>query len=332
MIECIAPDIYRIGVQLPGSPLKELNSYLLRGLGRDLLIDTGFRQPECRDSLLAALKELNANPDKLDIVNTHLHADHTGLDLDVVGESSCIYIHEKDLTYLRTAVSGFNIQKSNERFLDEGYPSEVLALSDKINPATRRLVERVDNHFRGITQSDRISIGQYVLQPIFVPGHTPGHIMLWEENTRIMFTGDHVLFDISPNIAYWHGVEDSLGDYLQSLRKAADYPVRLALPGHRGRGDYQGRINELLQHHEKRLREVLSIVERTPGASAYEIAGQMSWRIRCDDWNSFPPAQKWFAMGECLSHLDLLCLHGKIKRTKGKVWEYRGSGSYDADK
>ena len=322
MIECLAPDIYRIGVRLPDSPLKELNAYLLRGTERDLLIDTGFRQPECRESLLSSLAQLNVIPDRLDVANTHLHADHTGLNLHVIGESSRIYIHEKDLAYLHTAVSEFNIRKSNERFLAEGYPREVLALSDKINPATKRLVERVDERFQAITQQDRLRVGRYALQPVFVPGHTPGHMMLWEESTGIMFTGDHVLFDISPNIAYWHGIEDSLGDYLQSLRRAAAYPVRMALPGHRGSGDYHERIHALLRHHEKRLHEVFSIVEQTPGASAYEIAGKMSWRIRCDGWDSFPPAQKWFAMGECLSHLDHLRLCGRLRRTKEDIRRY----------
>lgn len=33
MIEEVAKNIYRIGVVLPGNPLKELNSYFIRGEG-----------------------------------------------------------------------------------------------------------------------------------------------------------------------------------------------------------------------------------------------------------------------------------------------------------
>ena len=47
-----------------------------------------------------------------------------------------------------------------------------------------------------------------------------------------MLLGDHVLFDITPNITDWWDVPDSLGDYLRSLDKLVAYPVTLPLPGH----------------------------------------------------------------------------------------------------
>ena len=40
----------------------------------------------------------------------------------------------------------------------------------------------------------------------------------------------------------------------------------------------------------------------------------MTWKIRSRDWESFPPVQKWFAVGECLSHLDHLVFRGDIRR------------------
>ncbi len=50
MIEELYPGIFRIGVVLPGNPLRELNSYFIRGEESDLLIDTGFRRPAGRRS------------------------------------------------------------------------------------------------------------------------------------------------------------------------------------------------------------------------------------------------------------------------------------------
>ena len=43
MAERISEGLYRIPVPLPGNPLRELNSYLLTGGERAVLIDTGFR-------------------------------------------------------------------------------------------------------------------------------------------------------------------------------------------------------------------------------------------------------------------------------------------------
>lgn len=127
-----------------------------------------------------------------------------------------------------------------------------------------------------------------------------------------MFTGDHILFDITPNITLWNFVEDSLGDYLKSLREADKYDVRLALPGHRETGDYHGRIAKLLQHHEERLDECCRVVYENPNSSVYEIAGKMKWRIRCNSWEEFPIDQKWFAVGECHSHLRHLETKGLV--------------------
>ena len=39
--------------------------------------------------------------------------------------------------------------------------------------------------------------GDYQLENIPVPGHTPRNMMLWAEKQGIMFCGDHILFDIS---------------------------------------------------------------------------------------------------------------------------------------
>ena len=57
LVEQVADGIWRIGVELPQNPLRELNSYLIKGKEneRDLLIDTGFRREECREALFAGL-------------------------------------------------------------------------------------------------------------------------------------------------------------------------------------------------------------------------------------------------------------------------------------
>ena len=50
--------------------------------------------------------------------------------------------------------------------------------------------------------------------------------------------------------------------------------------------------------------------------TAYEIAGRMKWKIRARNWEEFPVTQKWFAVGEAMSHLDYLRTRGRIRRQK----------------
>ena len=40
----------------------------------------------------------------------------------------------------------------------------------------------------------------------------------------------------------------------------------------------------------------------------------MTWNIRCRSWEDFPLLQKYFAVGEALSHLDYLEVRGEVAR------------------
>ncbi|MDR0425093.1 MAG: MBL fold metallo-hydrolase [Clostridiales Family XIII bacterium] len=316
MIERIMDDFYRISVPLPQNPLKELNSYFIRGDDRELLIDLGFRMHACREALEEGLAELGSRPEKRDILLTHLHADHSGLVSDFIAPGRHVFISDIDLEYLMRIISGDTRGALHRRFTSEGFPDELLTRIEK-NNLTRIYALNVDGaRCQGLQDGDEIRVGNYCLKTVLVPGHTPGNTMFWLEEQKTMITGDHVLFDITPNITAWMGVDDSLGDYLDSLQKSLGYPVELSLPSHRKPGAYHERIRELLAHHERRIGQVQDIIGANPGISAYEAASRMTWKIRAKSWGTFPPTQKWFAMGECLSHLDYLRVRGKIRRVE----------------
>lgn len=58
-------------------------------------------------------------------------------------------------------------------------------------------------------------------------------MVLWEATHGILLLGDHVLFDITPNITAWPGYDNPLGGYLRSLERVRALPVKLPLPAHR---------------------------------------------------------------------------------------------------
>ncbi|MBM4321196.1 MAG: MBL fold metallo-hydrolase, partial [Deltaproteobacteria bacterium] len=53
MVQEILPNLFRVEIPLPGSPLKALNSYVILSEERCLIIDTGFDHEECRQAMLA---------------------------------------------------------------------------------------------------------------------------------------------------------------------------------------------------------------------------------------------------------------------------------------
>ena len=60
---------------------------------------------------------------------------------------------------------------------------------------------------------DAIEVGRYRFRVVETPGHTPGHLALYEPESRILFGGDHVLFVISPSIALFPDGADGLQAY-----------------------------------------------------------------------------------------------------------------------
>ena len=306
-------NFYCIPINLPNSPLRNLNSYLIKGEERNILIDTGYNHPECREGLLGGLNELEIDMAQTDILLTHLHADHTGLAPEIAVPGTRVFISRAEIPWMFGKTRSELWALDNIKLGRSGFDMELINNSLR-NASSRNMASNPEfDKYLPIDDGDEFNCGGYTLKALVMPGHTPAHICFWLEEQKTMITGDHVLFDISPNITLWNFVEDSLGDYLKSLQEIDSYDVRLALPGHRGTGDFHKRIAELLDHHEKRLEECYEAVLNNPDSSVYEIAGKMTWKIRCSSWEDFPINQKWFAVGECHSHIRHLEILGKVK-------------------
>jgi hypothetical protein len=119
-------------------------------------------------------------------------------------------------------------------------------------------------------------------------------------------------------------MENSLASYLASLRKIRNYEVDLPLAAHReNRGSLAGRVDELLRHHQHRLRAVQEIVRGNGRVNAYQVAAQIKWDIRARDWNDFPLNQKRFAVGEAIAHLNHLVEMGVLVKLSGSFAYYQ---------
>jgi glyoxylase-like metal-dependent hydrolase (beta-lactamase superfamily II) len=304
------PDIYNIYVPLPNNPLKNLNCYVIKTSEKNLIIDTGFNMPECLEALQHGLEELEIDIGKTEMFLTHMHSDHTGLVTKVMKKDSVIYMSRIDYDYMTNAVNFWN--ERDIKFKSEGFPEDELHRIISVNPAK---VYASESNFRAVKFEDnfRFKIGQYEFNAVVTPGHTPGHACLYMEKEKIMFTGDHVLFDITPNITSWPGVKNSLKDYIESLNKIKKFDILTAFPAHRKNDmDFYERVEQILHHHDDRLQDIIDIISSNPGLDTYTIAGMMKWSMRGKNWFEFPIQQKWFAVGETLSHLDYLIEEKKI--------------------
>ena len=308
MPEEVFPDIHRIEVPLPRNPLKAINSYVIRGRDRFLVIDTGMNRPECLNAMRVSLEALSVDLSRTDFFVTHGHSDHIGLVSTLKTDGSRVFVNQVEIDRLLHP-DHWNGMAATAR--SHGFPDPEAAIDR--HPG-RRYAFDGQPQFTYLQDGDTLPIGKYTFRCVATPGHTPGHLCLYEADAKIFFSGDLILDTITPNISGWGRASDPLGQFLESLDKIAAYDIKLVFPGHRNLiRDHRRRIEELKEHHRVRMQEAIDILGG--GAlTAYEVASKMTWDINCARWEDFPIPQKWFAAGEALAHLLHLEREGRIKK------------------
>ena len=316
MTEELLPNLFRIKIPLPENPLKYLNSYVIMGSERNLIIDTGLNRKECLDAMHTGLRELNLDLEETDFFITHLHADHFGLVSKLVAATRKTYFNRPD-TEIIEAWEGWETMINYGG--QNGFPKDALRAALNSHPGYKFSSSWVPE-LSILRDDDTITIGDYRFKCIETPGHTRGHTCLYEPRKKILISGDHILSDITPNIQCWSDQEDPLKNYLSSLDKVHQLDVDLVLPGHRRVfRNLRERIAELKKHHRNRAEEVLVILSKGP-RNAFQVASEMTWDISYESWEQFPLSQKWFATGEAIAHLRYLEEKGRLlRKTEGEV-------------
>lgn len=313
MIEEILADLYKIEIPLPGNPLRAVNSYVIKTPERNLIIDTGWNREECMNAMQAGLRELDVNLGRTDFFITHLHTDHIGLVPTLMTGTSKVYFNQPDAHSIENSDARWNYFFSYAQM--SGLPENELQGILQSHPGYKyRTKERLA--FTILKEGDRMTMGEYSFKCVETPGHTEGHMCLYEPKKKIFVSGDHILNSITPNIQLWSERWNPLETYLMSLDKVYGLDIELILPGHRPIfRNCKGRIQELRDHHQKRVDEILSILKKG-SRDAFQVASQMSWDIAdvYDSFDLFPATQKWFATGEAIAHLKYLEEKGMVRR------------------
>ena len=315
----IAHGIYQIKVPIPDNPLEHLNCYLIEGAEGWFMVDTGWYTPDAFSSLKTGLNSLGiALTDINTMVVTHVHPDHFGLagKIKQLSPRTKLLTHRWESDLIESRYVKFSeLRDAMANMLQHhGVPSsDLLTLGEASFPALQFVTVTFPD--RVLYGGEIISTGFYDLEIIWTPGHSPGHICLYEPQNQLLFAGDHILPNISPNVSYHvQSGDNPLGDFIYALQKIQNLQVTKVLPAHEHIfTDLRSRIEQIFEHHNKRKTEIKQAIINGYHNS-YEISSQITWDVPGLSWEQFPPLHKRSAVTETIAHLECMRWEGSIKR------------------
>lgn len=211
------------GIELLGGLEQEPNLYLIDG---EMLVDcgTGFIFPETKKAIEGKCETYKLRR----IVNTHGHFDNIGAAKkfrDWLKAEICAHVGDRDMFEsgagnLAELFGGGHRVVTVDRFLRDGY------------------VLKTTN---------------FAFTVLHTPGHTPGSISLYDQNSKILITGDTLFESAIGRSDLPGGNRDKL---LASLEKMKDLNVNYLLPGHGPpkHGGFSFHVKQMIAHFgEKRF-------------------------------------------------------------------------------
>jgi glyoxylase-like metal-dependent hydrolase (beta-lactamase superfamily II) len=298
-ISRVAGGVYQLKLPVP-FPLRFVSVYLVEGDDGWTMVDAGYAYPPTYEAWERGAAEVGCNLGRegARIVVTHLHPDHLGGARWLQERSRApVYMLREEIPFSRRLWGNPESQKPFVEYLiRHGMPRE---MSERA-AAEMRAGLPLPEEMLPLRAGETLPLGSGVARII----HTPGH-------------ADHLLLQITPNIGLWPESEPyPLARYLRSLQELRGLDADLILPGH---GpifhDFDGRIEELVAQHAKRLDAVRAALEdgtKIPYAvSRIVFRGAITVRQRC------------FALAETLAHLDHLAFEGRAERIDNGTVAYQ---------
>ena len=275
--------VSRIEIPTP-FPVGSVNCYLIQGSPLTL-IDTGPKTSESLATIQQALQNLSYDLSDIEqILITHGHLDHIGLAAQFVrerervhGSPPEVWIHHKDANALVNYEAHAEIyMESFERLVGtSGVPEDE---AQKLDP--KRLIAYYMSIREPVptarTFEDKASFktGIGEITAIWVPGHSSGSVCYVCDELQVLFSGDHILGDISSNPSISFDSPEKIGmlTYLESLDRISSREGYIALPGHRKPiFDIKSRIEALRAEYDDKFRTAAESLTTNP-TTVYEIS------------------------------------------------------------
>ena len=300
-VKQLAPDVWSINLPLPFR-LRSINLYLLRGADGYALIDAGIDTVESRTAFEAGIGAIGVDPsDIADVYVTHMHPDHIGMSGRRAAEGARVHIMAGEERRARYVWSDEPLTQWVDFLRAHGLVRES---AQSVTDAAKRLRAAVSlpGRFHHIEEGDAIAVGKHALRVVWTPGHSDFHYVLVDDDRAAIFTGDHLLPTITPNIGVYPECRPNpLDDYLRSFARFEDLEGYTVYPAHgEPYAALPQRIHELRLHHRERLQGVWDVVAATKGGACAADVVAHFWGDRLN------AHETRFALAEVAAHLEYL--------------------------
>lgn len=307
-----------------------VNAYLA---GRTV-VDPGPASEEAWSDLLAALEARDTVPEDVEqVLVTHPHPDHFGLAHRLREAGARVLASDPAASIMRDFRGRHGYEKAFFRdfFVRHGMARDVAETVTSLPEAFFSFAPDVETD-RTLDRGDRVEVRDTTVVADPVRGHADGELLFaydHADDERRALVGDHVLADITPaplllpppeGAVDAVDVEDDdrprvLPAFNRSLDRLRGAGYDRFLPGHRSEiDDPAGRIDEILDAHERRTDRVRGLLEGP--TTAVEVMEGL--------FGDLPATEQFFGMSEAVGHLDVLEERDAVQREeRGGLVVYR---------
>ena len=306
----VATGVFELRLPIPWED-EFVNVFLLAGDGHVDLIDCGMNSAASIDTIRRAVRSVGGEGARVRrLLITHIHPDHYGAAGILTAEDGaelCLHRLEVPLVHPRYLDLEQLIQEVGDYLTRNGVPDAVAEELSNSSRGLRDFVTPAEPALQ-LDGAETLELGGRELRVEWTPGHSPGHVCLYDAGQRVLFAGDTLLPKISPNIGlHPQSTPNPLDEFLESLDRLLALEPRLVLPAHgRPFDDAQGRVAELRRHHLRRKDQIVELVGE----------GEVTaWALAIELWGDRPHFfEKRLALQEALAHLQSLAVENRLQK------------------
>jgi len=310
--------VFQIKLPFPNNISGFTNTYVIEGEKGNILIDSGWDWP---GALWAFREGLRMDSLKFQDINwiviTHIHPDHYGLTdklRSLCGAKVAMHRTEAGQIESRYKSSDTLIHELAGVLGKNGVPKEEVVEMQNASLWMNKFVSPCYPEII-LDEGDRISNGSLEFEVMHTPGHSAGHICLYEPQKRWLFSGDHVLFQTLPHVGLNPQAGDNpLGDYFDSLHVLEKLKIGFVFPGHGPVfNSLKLRTGEILYLHNQKRIEIMKVLNEGL-KTAYQVAMDIPWNKKTikTEFRDLSVRDRRLAILQTMAHLKLLISEGEV--------------------